>query len=84
MKNFKILNNQEADEDTIKSIDQFIKQKLNTKHYRLIWLCDTADNASRYSNIDGSLKSVYLVDLKPNKLMPISDLGPEGAFIAYE
>lgn len=81
--NFKILNNKEADENDLKLIDQFIKQKLNAKHYHLIWLCDTADNASRYSDIDGSLKSVYLVDLKPNKLMPISDLGPESALIAY-
>lgn len=82
--NFKILNSQEADEDDLKLIDQFIKQKLNAKHYHLIWLCDTAHNASRYSNIDGSLESVYLVDLKSRDLMPISDLGPEGVLIAYK
>lgn len=82
--NFKILNNKKVDEADLKLIDQFIKQKLNAKQYHLIWLCDTAYNASRYSNIDGNLKSVYWVDLKPNKLMPISDLGPEGALIAYE
>lgn len=82
--NFKILNNKKADEDDLKLIDQFIKQKLNAKHYHLIWLCDTAYNASRYSNIDGDTESVYCVNLKQHNLMPISDLGPEGAFIAYE
>ena len=82
--NFKILNNKKADKDAIKSIDQFIKQKLNAKHYHLIWLCDTAYNASRYSNIDGNTKSVYCVNLKQRDLMPISDLGPEGVLIAYD
>lgn len=82
--NFRILNNKKADKDAIKSIDQFIKQKLNTKHYHLIWLCDTAYNASRYSNIDGNTKSVYCINLKQRNLMPISDLGPEGALIAYK
>lgn len=82
--NFKILNNKEADEDDLKLIDQFIKQKLNTKHYHLIWLCDTARNASWYSNIDGDTESVYCVNLKQHNLMPISDLGPEGVLIAYK
>ena len=82
--NCKILNHKEADEDDLKLIDQFIKQKLNTKHYHLIWLCDTAYNASRYSNIDGNTKSVYCVNLKQRNLMPISDLGPEGVLIAYK
>ena len=82
--NCKILNHKEADEDDIELIDQFIKQKLNAKHYHLIWLCDTAYNASRYSNIDGNTKSVYCVNLKQRNLMPISDLGPEGVLIAYE
>lgn len=82
--NCKILNHKEADEDDLKLIDQFIKQKLNTKHYHLIWLCDTAHNASRYSNIDGNTESVYCVNLKQRNLMPISDLGPEGVLIAYE
>lgn len=81
--NFKILNNEEASENDLKLIDQFIKQKLNTKHYHLIWLCDTARNASRYSNTDGDTESVYCVNLKQRSLMPISDLGPEGALIAY-
>lgn len=83
--NFNVLDNQEeADENDIESIDQFIKQKLNTKHYHLIWLCDTMHKASRYSNIDGDTRSVYCVNLKHHNLMPISDLGPEGVLIAYE
>lgn len=82
--NFKILNNKEANEDDLKLIDQFIKQKLNAKHYHLIWLCDTARNASWYSNIDGDTESVYCVNLKQHNLMPISDLGPEGVLIAYK
>lgn len=83
--NFNVLANQEeADENDIKLIDQFIKQKLNTKNYHLVWLCDTARNASWYSNIDGDTRSVYCVNLKQRSLMPISDLGPEGALIAYK
>lgn len=81
--NFKMLNNQEADEADIESIDQFIKQKLNAEHYHLIWLCDTARNASWYSNTDGDTESIYCVNLKHHNLMPISDLGPEGVLIAY-
>lgn len=82
--NFNVLaDKKEADENDIELIDQFIKQKLNAKHYHLIWLCDTAYNASRYSNIDGNTKSVYCVNLKQRNLMPVSDLGPEGVLIAY-
>lgn len=82
--NFKILNNEEASENDLKLIDQFIKQKLKAENYHLIWLCDTAHNASRYSNIDGDTESVYCVNLKHHNLMPVSDLGPEGALIAYK
>lgn len=82
--NFKILNNEEANENDIELIDQFIKQKLNAKHYHLIWLCDTAHNASWYSNTEGDTESVYCVNLKHHNLMPISDLGPEGVLIAYK
>lgn len=82
--NFKILNNEEASENDLKLIDQFIKQKLKAENYHLIWLCDTAHNASRYSNIDGDTESVYCVNLKHHNLMPVSDLGPEGELIAYK
>lgn len=82
--NFKILNNEEASENDLKLIDQFIKQKLKAENYHLIWLCDTAHNASRYSDIDGDTESVYCVNLKHHNLMPVSDLGPEGALIAYK
>lgn len=79
-----LANDKEPSTATIKNIDGFIKKQLNTDKYHLVWLCDTARNASRYSNIDGDLESVYLVDLKQRDLMPISDLGPEGVLIAYK
>lgn len=74
-----LANNKEATDKTVKAIDNFIKEKLNAKSYNLIWLCDTAREASFY----GDIKSVYAFDLKPYDLMPISDLGPEGILIAY-
>ena len=74
-----LADNEEATDKTVKAIDDFIKEKLNTKSYHLVWLCDTAREASFYGNI----KSVYAFDLKPYNLMPISDLGPEGISIAY-
>lgn len=74
-----LADNEEATNNTVKAIDDFIKEKLNTKSYHLVWLCDTAREASFY----GDIKSVYAFDLKPYNLMPISDLGPEGVLIAY-
>lgn len=79
-----LTDDKETTENTVSAIDDFIKKSLNTNTYRLIWLCDTANNASRYSNTDGNLDSVYVVDLKKYDLMPVSDLGPEGALIAYK
>lgn len=74
-----LADNEEATDKTVKAIDDFIKEKLNTKSYHLVWLCNTAREASFY----GDIKSVYAFDLKPYNLMPISDLGPEGILIAY-
>lgn len=74
-----LADNKEATDKTVKAIDNFIKEKLNTESYHLVWLCDTAREASSY----GDIKSVYAFDLKPYNLMPISDLGPEGILIAY-
>lgn len=79
-----LIDNKEPSTATIKNIDGFIKKQLNTDKYHLVWLCDTAHNASRYSNTDGDTESVYCVNLKHHNLIPISDLGPEGALIAYE
>lgn len=79
-----LIDNEEANDNTVKAIDDFIKKSLNADTYHLIWLCDTAREASCYSNTDGDLTSVYLVDLKKYNLMPVSDLGPEGVLIAYK
>ena len=74
-----LADNEKATDKTVKAIDDFIKEKLNTESYNLVWLCDTAHEASFY----GDIKSVYAFGLKPYNLMPISDLGPEGILIAY-
>lgn len=74
-----LADNEKATDKTVKAIDDFIKEKLNTESYHLVWLCDTAHEASFY----GDIKSVYAFGLKPYNLMPISDLGPEGILIAY-
>ena len=74
-----LADNEEATNKTVKAIDDSIKEKLNTKSYHLVWLCDTAREASFY----GDIKSVYAFDLTPYNLMPISDLGSEGVLIAY-
>lgn len=79
-----LTNDEEATENTVKAINDFIKKSLNTDAYHLVWLCDTAHNASHHSNTDGSLDSVYAADLKKHDLMPVSDLGPEGALLAYK
>lgn len=63
---------------TPQATDRFIKDKLNSDHYYLTWLCASQMEAAEYADDAGSVYSVSL----PEHMLIVSDLANEGVLVA--